>query len=95
MGITPRIHYGDSAVVVVLKMVVLILVYSGNQLQDNKNTSYLKTITSQQQHYHTDFTTRSNERQYSYKKVHNPLIRTKLERPTYRRNNIYLYILSF
>jgi hypothetical protein len=65
--------------------------YSGNQLQDNKNTSYLKTITSQQQHYHTDLTTRSNERQHSYNKIHNPL-RTQVERQTYLRNNMYLNV---
>jgi hypothetical protein len=57
--------------------------YPDNQLQDNKNTSYLKTITSQQQHYHTDLTTQSNKRQHSYKKKHNPLRRTKLKRPAY------------
>jgi hypothetical protein len=46
---------------------------------------------SQQQPYHIDLTTRSNKREHSYK-IHNPVRRTKLERPMYLRNNIYLYI---
>jgi hypothetical protein len=33
-------------------------------------------------HYHTDLTTPLNERQQSYKKIHNPPRRTKLERLT-------------
>jgi hypothetical protein len=60
---------------------------------NNKNTSYLKMISPQQQHHYTELTTRSNKRQHSYKQTHNPLRRPELERPTYLRNNIYLYIV--
>jgi hypothetical protein len=46
--------------------------YPDTQVQDNRNTSYFKTITSQQQHCNTDLTTRSNEMQHSYKNIHTP-----------------------
>jgi hypothetical protein len=44
--------------------------------------THYNIITSRQQHYHTDLTTRRNEGQYSYKQIHNSLRRNKLGRPT-------------
>jgi hypothetical protein len=51
-------------------------------------------LTSQQQQYHTDPTTRSNERWHSYKTIHNSP-RTKPDWPAYLRDDIYLYNISF
>jgi hypothetical protein len=55
---------------------------------------YHYRITSQQQHDHTDLTTRYNERQLFYKRIHNSLRTITLERTTCLRINVYPYTVN-